>query len=150
MALKSTRNSIRAAQNRSAASSPDLLLQGHDFLDPFAVGLWTPQVDICETESRILVRVELPGVELSDIALSFQGGSLRLQGIKREPVQSRKLLCYYCLERRYGSFDRHIGIDWIVNPRMSRAYLDKGILTIELPMIKDRRGERVEIQIKKK
>jgi HSP20 family protein len=97
-----------------------------------------------------LVRAELPGVAPSDIALSFQGDSLRLQGIKREPVQSRKLLCYYCLERRYGRFDRQISIAWIVNPRRARAHLDKGILTIELPKLKNRRGEIVAIQIRKK
>lgn len=150
IAFKSMRNSKRAGQKLHIAQPSDLLLQGQDFLNPFAVGSWTPNVDICETESRVLVRAELPGVDLTDITLSFQGSSLRLQGIKREPAQSRKLLCYYCLERRYGRFDRHIGIDWIVNPRLARAYFEKGILTIELPKLKDRRGETVAIQIKKK
>jgi len=128
----------------------DLLLQGQEFLDPMAVGSWIPHVDICETESYVYVRAELPGVEIGDIAVSFQGDGLRLRGIKREPAQSRKLLCYYCLERRYGRFDRHVTIGWIVNPRLARAHLSRGILTVELPKLKDRRGETVEIQIKGK
>jgi HSP20 family protein len=143
------RRQKRASKKSIIVRSPDFLLQRHDFMDPFAVGTWAPHVDICQTESRVLVRAELPGVDASDIHISFQGESLRLQGIKREPEQARKLTCYYCLERRYGRFDRQISIGCIVNPRQARAYIEKGILTIELPKLEDRRGDKVEIQIKK-
>jgi HSP20 family protein len=134
----------------SMSRSSDLLLHKRDFVDPFTVGAWTPHVDICQTENRVLVLAELPGVESSDINLSFQGDNLRLQGFKRENRQTRKFLCYYCLERRYGRFDRHINISWIVDPRQARACLDKGILTVELPKLKDRRGDAVKIQIEKR
>jgi HSP20 family protein len=148
MAIKPTKDLKQPA--RSLVPSEDLLLHRQDFWDPLAVGSWTPHVDIGQTEKMIVVRAELPGVEASDISLGFQGNCLRLQGIKREPSQSPKLLCYFCLERRYGKFDRQIGIGWIVNPRKARAYLDKGILTVELPRIDDRRGKPVEIKIEKK
>jgi len=127
-----------------------MLLEGRDFLDPFAVGSWTPPVDICQTESRVQVRIELPGVDLSDIALSFQGENLRIQGVKREQVRSPKLLCFYCLERRYGKFDRQVAIKGILNPRKSHAYFENGVLTVELPKIKDKRGDVVAIPIETK
>jgi HSP20 family protein len=148
MAYKAMRDSKRTVHGSSIAPPSDLLLQGQDFLDPPVVGSWTPQVDICETDNRVLVRAELPGVDSEDITVSFQRDSVRLQGFKREPTH-QKLLCYYCLERRYGRFDRHITIGRIVNPRLARAHLNRGILTIELPKLKDRRGEIVEIRIKK-
>lgn len=148
MAPKSLRDAKQTARKSFIAQSRDLLLHGPDFLDPFAVGSWTPHVDICQTESHVLVRVELPGVKASDIDLRFHADRLLLEGIKQEPLQSRKLLCYYCLERRYGKFDHQINIGWVVNPRKAHAYLEKGILTIELPKIKDRRGKTVEIQIR--
>jgi HSP20 family protein len=150
MAIKPTKDSKRPARGSSVVASEGLLLHRHDFWDPFAVGSWTPHVDICETEKMIVVRAELPGVEASDISLGFQGNCLRLRGFKREPSQPPQLLCYFCLERRYGKFDRQIGIGWIVNPRKARAYLNKGILTVELPRINNRRGKSVEIQIEKK
>jgi HSP20 family protein len=150
MSAKSPRDSTRTSRESSLAQSRDLLLHGHDLLDPFSVGSWIPNVDICRTNSRVLVRVELPGVDSSDIDLRFHGNRLLLRGIKREPLKSDKLFCYFCLERRYGKFDRQINIGWIVNPLKAHAYLDKGILTIELPMIKDRRGKIVEIQIRKR
>ncbi len=150
MAIKTMQNSRTAAQESSEAQPSDLIVQKHDFLDPFAIGSWTPYIDICQTEERVLIRAELPGVSHSDITLTFQGDSLRLQGIKREPEQSRKLLCYYCLERRYGRFDRQINVGCVVNPRQARAYLDNGILSVELPKLKDRRGSMVKIQIRGK
>ncbi len=129
--------------------APDFLLGSGRFLDGLAVGSWTPHVDICETRTRILVHVELPGVDSSDISVSFQGGDLRIQGIKREPAQSQKLLCYHCLERRYGKIDRSIHIGWVVNPKMAKASMGNGILTITLPKLNDRRGNKIQIQIKK-
>ena len=150
MATKSTKDSKKPARESPLVPSGDLLLHRHDFWDPFAVGSWTPHVDICQTEKMIVVRAELPGVEAPDISLGFQGNCLHLKGIKREPSQSAELLCYFCLERRYGKFDRQIGIGWMVNPRKARACLDKGILTVELPRVHDRRGKDVEIKIEKK
>jgi HSP20 family protein len=136
-------------ENLSNKSS-DLLLDRDDFLDPLSIGSWTPAVDKCQTESHVVIRVELPGVKPSDISISFRGENLRIQGVKREPVSSRKLLCYYCLERRYGKFDRTLRISWTVDPHRASAYLDKGILTIELPKLKERRGETVSIKIAEK
>lgn len=144
------RQTKRTVSKTSLTRSSDLLLQRRDLLDPFAVGSWIPHVDLCQTENRVLVRAELPGVALSDIRLTFRQDMLCLQGVKRENAKTRKMHCYYCLERRYGRFDRQINIDWVVNPRKIRASLDKGILTVELPRLKDRRGAGVEIPIKKK
>jgi HSP20 family protein len=142
-------NDKKPVPKNSLTRSSDLLMQRHDLLDPFAVDSWIPHVDVCQTEDRVLVRAELPGVSLQDIHLTFEKDALRLQGIKREAGKNRKLCCYYCLERRYGKFDRRIPIDWIVNPRQILAYLDKGILTVELPKLRDRRGTVMEIPIKK-
>lgn len=144
MAEKPKRNTPGSAVVRPA----DLLLGGHDLLSPFAVGSWNPPVDICETANRIVVRVELPGVDSSDIELSYQRGNLRIRGIKRE--QPRELLCFYCLERRYGRFDRLITVNGVVNPLKSKAILAKGMLIIELPRLADRRGDKVKIRIGRK
>jgi HSP20 family protein len=147
MAVKSVRSSKQNAPGSPIAQGADLLLESRDFLDPFAVGSWTPPVDICQTESRVRVRIELPGVDISDILLSFKVENLRIQGVKREQVRSPKLLCFYCLERRYGRFDRQIAIKGVLNPRKSRAYLENGVLTVEIPKIKDKRGAVVDIPI---
>ncbi len=124
-----------------------LILEAEEILERLAVGSWTPSVDICETADTVSVRVELPGVAPSDIRVTVQGGTLRVQGVKRESVAARTRLSYYCLERRYGKFDRHIPIDRVVDAARARAELANGVLTIEMPKIDDRRGVMFEIQI---
>jgi HSP20 family protein len=147
---KSMRHTKRAAEDLAIMKSADLLLQRHDVWDRYAVGAWIPHVDICQTEDLVVVRTELPGVVPADIKITLQGATLRLQGVKREKRKARKMLSYICLERRFGKFDRSINIGWIVNPQKAHAYLDKGILTIQLPKLKDRRGAIMEIPINKK
>jgi HSP20 family protein len=149
MTFKKTTKDEKEPLQRMSNTSPDLLLEG-SFLDPLSIGSWTPAVDKCQTDSHIVIRVELPGVKASDISISFTGENLRIRGAKREPAPLRKLLCYYCLERRYGKFDRTLHISWTVDPRQASACLEKGILTIELPKLKDRRGETVNIKIAEK
>ena len=151
MALKkAVKNAKSLLRKSSAGQASDLLLDRDDFLNPLAIGSWIPPVDKCQTESHVVIRVELPGVKSSDILVSFKGENLHIQGVKREPVPSRKLRCYFCLERSYGKFDRILHISWVVNPRQAKACLEKGILTIELPKLKEKRGEMVKIKIEEK
>jgi HSP20 family protein len=128
----------------------DLLFHTEGFLDRLSVGTWGPNIDLCETAGTVVVRVELPGVDPADVVLTMRDSVLRLQGIKREPAVSHKLLCYYCVERRYGKFTREIRIHSVVNPQRARAHLKDGILTIEMPKLAERRGKSLEIPITKK
>jgi len=144
---KAVRNSKNLIQKSSAGSHADLLMERDDLLNPLSIGSWTPPIDKCQTDSHVVIRAELPGVESSDVSVSFKGDTLRIHGVKREPISSRKLLCYFCLERSFGRFDRTLRVSWIVNPRQATAHLDKGILTIQMPKINDRRGEVVKIKI---
>jgi HSP20 family protein len=127
-----------------------VLLEADRLIDRFAVGTWNPNVDLCETRDLVVVRVELPGVDPSDVRVTFHNGALRLQGIKRETTVSPRLLCYYCLERTYGRFDREIAIHRVIDAPRARGVLENGILTIELPKLRERRGTRLEIPIEKR
>jgi HSP20 family protein len=125
----------------------DMILEPGELLDRLSVGNWAPNIDICEAADAIMVRVELPGIELADIRLSIRDNVLRIQGLKREPAAVRKRISYYCLERRYGKFDRQISIDWVVDPSRCRAKLADGLLTVMIPRIKNRRGEEYKIPV---
>ena len=118
-----------------------------EILDHLTVGNWIPSVDICETRDAVTIRVELPGIGPDDIRLTIQDRVLRVQGNKREPEAVRERLSYYCLERRYGRFDRQIGLDQVVDAGRSCARLCNGVLTVEIPRIADRRGVLFEIPI---
>ena len=45
-------------------------------------GAWSPPVDLCETSDAVIVRVELPGIEASEVELTLTNGGLRIGGRK--------------------------------------------------------------------
>jgi HSP20 family protein len=125
-------------------------MEAEAFLDSLTLGTWLPNVDLCETNELYTIRVELPGVDLEDISLTIQDSVVRVSGVKREPNISQKLLCYYCLERRYGKFLREINLESVVDARRATGQLDNGVLIVELPKLVDRRGRVLEIPIVRK
>ena len=137
-------------QNPQEKVRSPLILEAGEILDRLSVGSWVPFVDICETADAVTVRVELPGIDPEDVHVSIQGDMLRVQGTKREPAAVRERLSYYCLERRYGKFDRQIRIDWVVDAGRSHATLARGVLTIEMPRIENRRGRIFEVPLTRK
>jgi HSP20 family protein len=137
-------------REQAIAQGEPLLLESENYIGHLAVGSWIPNVDLCESGDAVVVRVELPGVNHTDVSIMIRDGAIRVQGIKSEPGESHQLLCYFCLERRYGKFDRTIPIAWAVDTRRVQAILEKGILTIVLPKVQDRRGLPVEIPIIKR
>ena len=60
--------------------------------DPLASGTWAPPVDLCETETMISVRVELPGVTAEQIKVSICNTKLRISGEKKRRPNRRKIL----------------------------------------------------------
>jgi HSP20 family protein len=128
----------------------NLILESEEILEKLALGAWIPNIDICETAEAVTIRVELPGIEPADIRLTMQGPMLRIQGTKREPAPALQRLSYFCLERRYGKFDRQISIDRVVDAGRSCATLVNGVLTIVMPRIEDRRGMMIEIPVARK
>ncbi len=138
------------ALNANQARIIQSAVEAERHLDRLSVGGWKPNVDICETPGTLTVRIELPGVDCSEVSLTLQDGILRVQGVKQEATPFAKLLCYYCLERRYGRFDRSVPVHWVVDARKAQAVLANGVLTVTLPKIEDRRGQLVQIAIKRK
>lgn len=134
----------------SLSHPEQLLMEAETFLDTLTLGTWVPNVDLCETSELYTIRVELPGVDLPDISLTIRDTVVRVSGVKREPNVSQKLLCYYCLERRYGKFLREISLESVVDARRAAAQLENGVLIVELPKLVERRGQVVEIPIVRK
>ena len=93
---------------------------------------WAPMIDVCEREDEILIIVEMPGVDKSDVQLSWNHGVLTISGQKRQQLPDKRTR-YLCLERAYGQFRREIEINVPVDRKAAKAELDNGLLRISLP-----------------
>ena len=110
------------------------------------VGSWIPNVDIVETESELLLKLEVPGVSAAGLNLVVHGGNLIVRGEKeRPPVEGRAE--FHLAERAFGPFRRVVHLGVPVNTRHARAVLNNGLLRISFPKVPNRRGEEVTIEV---
>ncbi len=114
--------------------------------DTTGVSSWIPNADILENEERLVVKVELPGVEIEDLRVSVHDGDVILQGEKKRPDLPGTVE-FQLAERGFGAFRRVIQLGVPVNTRLAKATLNNGLLRICFPKVPNRRGAAVPIEV---
>jgi HSP20 family protein len=98
--------------------------------------IWSPPVDILETESEVILKVDLPEMNQSDIEIKVEENTLIIQG-ERKFMKEGPPGNYLKIERPYGTFQRTFAIPRMIDlERIKAAYKD-GVLRVVLP----KRGE---------
>ncbi len=106
---------------------------------------WLPAVDVAETKNEIVVKVEIPGMDLKEFDISLRERTLTIKGEKKkEKVEEEEN--YHLVERRYGTFARSVLLPHEVHSDKIRASYKDGILRVTLP--KSREAKKKEIKIK--
>jgi HSP20 family protein len=95
-------------------------------------GQWSPAVDILETDGDIILKAELPGVDLDAIDIQIRDNVLTLRG-ERTFEDEVKKDHYHRIERSYGSFTRSFTLPSTVDQARVQAQLRDGILEVKLP-----------------
>ncbi len=100
-----------------------------------ASSVWSPSVDIYETEGEFVVIAEVPGVRESDLTVTLQQNRLTIEGyrsLNRHPLENNSGR-YHRLECSYGQFSRSFILPSSVDGASVRATLRDGLLTITIP-----------------
>ena len=109
-------------------------------------GNWLPPVDVAETQDRIVVRAELPGVNQDQIQIEFENGLLTIRGERN--FQKQDGTTWHRVERVYGSFSRTFTLPRSVDAeKISAAYRD-GVLEIEVPKKEEAKPKQIRIAVK--
>ncbi len=106
-----------------------------------------PLLDLYETAELIVIEADLPGIEPDDVEISILNGNIVIEGMKREKITENEKINYLCMERSFESFRRIIKLSNPINPNMARAVYSRGVLTITIPKIKDKRGTVVKVKV---
>lgn len=109
-----------------------------------ADGVWTPPVDVSETESAIVVRAELPGMSRDDIELSLQDHVLTLKGEKAQESKEDNEN-FHRAECCFGSFSRSFSLSATVKQEDIQARFKDGILEITLPKAEETTPQKISI-----
>ncbi|HFD39870.1 MAG TPA: Hsp20/alpha crystallin family protein [Anaerolineae bacterium] len=106
-------------------------------LEPFGLDrekweLFSPSLDVVETDKEIKVSVELPGMDEKDIDVKVFRDMLTISGEKRQEKEERGHN-YLRTERSYGAFQRTVPLPSEVDVNKADAVFRKGVLTVTLP-----------------
>lgn len=120
-----------------------LVVEGVERLANQGHRTWSPPMDVFETDSYFLVRLEVAGMSEDDFRVIFQDQVLYVRGERREPDGPRRL--YHQMQIRYGTFLTAVRFDTPINVEEIDAEYEAGFLTVRLPRQEDTRiGVEVE------
>jgi HSP20 family protein len=100
--------------------------------EPFE-GLGFPPMDIYAKGSDMVLRLELPGIEVDDLDISLTEHTLHISGERRQDREIKED-DYYRRERSYGRFERSVPLPEKVTEKDIDASYADGILEV---MVKD-------------
>jgi HSP20 family protein len=110
--------------------------------------LYTPALDVVETQSSVDVYVDVPGVDRDALRVLFKDGSLVIVGEKlaSEPCGPDGS-AFHLVERGFGRFARVVRVSGAIDAARAEAVLDAGELRISIPRIDERRGREIVVPI---
>jgi len=110
-------------------------------------GVWAPVVDIYETDEKMVIKAELPGLKKEDIDIEVRDNTLTLKG-ERKFEKEIKQENYHRVERAYGSFQRSFTLPSTIKQEAIEATFKDGILEVSLPKAEEAKPKQVRIQAK--
>jgi HSP20 family protein len=116
--------------------------------EEYALGAWTPVVDIFEQEGNIVLKAELPGVDPKDVDVRVENNVLTLRGERRLDAEVKKE-SYHRVERSYGGFGRSFTLPMAVDTEKIKAEYKDGVLRVTLPKREEAKAKQISISVSK-
>jgi len=111
----------------------------------FAPKTWQPAIDVYETDSEVVVLVELAGIKEAEIEVTVHNGVFTIRGERKDIKQGIKRT-YSQMEILWGPFERDITLSTNVNVDQIKAFYEAGILEVVLPKLGEEKARRVDIR----
>lgn len=122
------------------------------FLDRFAegdlqpvLGRWVPPADLSETDDSLVVEMEIPGFEPTDVHVTLKDQMLTVRGDKKQETErgGKRIVHRECLRT---TFMRAIALPTAVDAARATALFRNGMLTITLKKTEEVRGTTIAVQ----
>ena len=110
---------------------------------------FAPAVDVYEDEQAIIVKMEVPGIEMKDLDVRLENNMLTVEG-ERKFEKEEKEENFHRIERRYGSFTRSFTVPNTIEPESISADCENGVLKIRLPKKAEAKPKQIKVQVGQK
>lgn len=115
--------------------------------ETWSLTTWAPACDIYETDSEIVVKVELPEVKKENVQVTFENNVLMIRGERKFEEETKKEN-YHRVERSYGEFVRSFTLPTFIDPNKINAEFKDGLLRVTLAKREEAKPKQVEVKVK--
>ena len=133
---------VAALQNRVNS----LFREMNDSDSPLTTASFVPAVDIYEDTKKVVLKLEVPGIEEKDLDVRVENNTLTVKG-ERKFEKEEKEENFHRIERRYGSFYRAFTLPSTVDTEHIGANYSAGVLKLELNKKAEAQPKQIKVNI---
>lgn len=102
-------------------------------------------VDVFQTDKEFIVKAPIAGIDPSDIEVFIDNEMLVIKGHREESEQEQGKNYFY-QECFWGAFERKVILPEDIDSNKMKAALEKGILTVRAPRVKQIKKKKLEVE----
>lgn len=95
---------------------------------------WRPPIEVFETKRELVIRAEIGGLSLDEIAVQVDDERLIIRG-KRTVARPDEMRVYHESRVRYGPFEASVRLPFPIDVSTAKADYVDGFLTVSLPRL---------------
>jgi HSP20 family protein len=133
---------VVSLQNRFSSLLRDL----NDSDSPLTTAAFVPAVDIYEDDKKVMLKLEVPGIEEKDLDVSVENNTLTVKGERKFEAEEKEEN-FHRIERRYGSFYRAFTLPSTVDTEHVAAKYNAGVLKLELLKKPEAQPKQIKINV---
>jgi HSP20 family protein len=133
---------VVALQNRVNS----LFREMNDGDSPLTTASFVPAVDIYEDPKKVVLKLEVPGIEEKDLDVRVENNTLTVKG-ERKFEKEEKEENFHRIERRYGSFYRAFTLPSTVDAEHIGASYNAGVLKLELAKKAEAQPKQIKVNV---
>ncbi len=117
------------------------------FLLPKATeATWAPAIELKESNSEILLKAQIPGIEAKDLDIQVMQDAVLITGEKQEEAKTEEKGLFRS-EFRYGQFQRLVPLPASINNEQVKSEFKNGVLTLTLPKLAETAPKAVKVTV---
>jgi HSP20 family protein len=136
---------VVALQNRVNSLFHDLSDAG----DPASATSFVPAVDIYEDPQKVVLKLEVPGVQEKDLDIRVEDHTLTVKGERKFEAEEKEQN-FHRIERHYGSFFRAFTLPSTVNTESVKASYTAGVLKLELQKKPEAQPKQIKVNLEER
>ncbi len=113
---------------------------------PLTTASFVPAVDVYEDAEKVVIKLEVPGIEEKDLDVRVENHTLTVKG-ERKFEKEEKEENFHRIERRYGSFYRAFTLPNTVDTENVDAKYNAGVLKLELKKKPEAQPKQIKVNV---